>query len=91
VADVAAAVGVSLTRLHTLFRKHFGRGPHALLMQWRVESARRLLQETHLSIAEIAVRTGHTDQSSLTRRLRSALGVTPAALRREARQRSIDP
>ena len=85
VADVSSAAGLSVTRLHALFRKHHGQSPHAALVQLRVEAAQQLLARTNLSIAEIAVRTGHGDQSALTRRLRLALGVTPAALRRAAR------
>jgi AraC-like DNA-binding protein len=85
VADVATAAGLSATRFYTLFRQHYGQSPHATLMQLRIDAARRLLARTNLSIAEIAVRTGHVDQSALTRRLRVILGVTPAALRRAAR------
>jgi AraC-like DNA-binding protein len=85
VKDIAAEAGLSITRLHDLFRKHYGQGPHATLTQYRVNAARRLLTETNLSIAEIAVRTGHADQSAMTRRLRQELGLTPAALRRSVR------
>ncbi len=85
VADVSSAAGLSVTRLYALFHKHYGQSPHAALVQLRVEAARQLLARTNLSIAEIAVRTGHGDQSALTRRLRLALGVTPAALRRAVR------
>jgi AraC-like DNA-binding protein len=85
VTDVCGAAGLSVTRLYALFRKHYGQSPHAALLQFRVEAARQLLVRTNLSIAEVAVRTGHGDQSALTRRLRRALGVTPAALRRAAR------
>ncbi len=87
VADIAAACGLSQTRLHALFRSRMGISPHAVLIRLRLEAARRLLVRTNLSIAEIAVRTGHTDQSALTRRLRVADGVTPAALRRMLRDR----
>ncbi len=85
ITDVSAAAGLSATRLYALFRKYYGQSPHAALIQFRADAARRLLTQTNLSIAEIAVRTGHTDQSALTRRLRVTLGVTPAALRRAAR------
>jgi len=84
VTDVSAAAGLSLTRFNALFRKHYGQSPHAALMQLRVDAARRLLIGSNMPIADIAVRTGHADQSALTRRLRLSLGVTPAALRRTA-------
>jgi AraC-like DNA-binding protein len=85
VKDMAIAAGLSNTRFYSLFRRHYDQSPHAALMQLRMDAARRLLAGTNLSIAEIAARTGHGDQSALTRRLRAALGVTPAALRRAAR------
>lgn len=85
VKDIAAEAGLSTTRFYDLFRKHYGQSPHATLTQYRVEAARWLLTQTSLSIAEIAVRTGHADQSAMTRRLREALGLTPAALRRSVR------
>jgi len=82
VADVAAAAGVSTTRLHALFREHLDTSPHVMLAQLRLDAAQRLLASTSFSIAEVAARTGHADQSALTRRLRLARGVTPAAFRR---------
>jgi AraC-like DNA-binding protein len=85
VKDIAAEAGLSATRFYDLFRKHYGQSPHAALTQYRVEAARWMLTQTNLSIAEIAVRTGHADQSAMTRRLREALGLTPAALRRSNR------
>lgn len=87
IAMVAAAAGLSSSRLHTLFRKHYSLSPHTTLVQMRVDEARQLLAQTTLSIAEIAVRTGHADQSVLTRRMRLSTGFTPAALRRGARVR----
>ncbi len=85
VSDIAAAAGLSTTRLHALFREHLDTSPHAVLARLRVNAAQRLLASTSLSIAEVAVRTGHADQSALTRRLRLARGVTPAAFRRAIR------
>jgi len=85
VRDIAAEAGLSATRLHALFRQHYGQSPHAALTRYRVDLARWLLTRTNLPIAEIAARTGHADQSALTRRLRQALGSTPAALRKRTR------
>jgi len=85
IRDIAAEAGLSDSRLYALFDKHIGQSPHAVLATYRVEAARWLLVESNFSIAEIAARTGHADQSALTRRLREALGTTPAALRRSSR------
>jgi AraC-like DNA-binding protein len=81
VADIARAAGAGETRLHELFRQRTGGTPHGRLAELRLDAACRLLTTTSLPIAEIAVRTGHADQSALTRKLRLSRGVTPAALR----------
>jgi transcriptional regulator GlxA family with amidase domain len=44
-----------------------------------------LLLDTERPVAEIALETGFSDQSHLTRVFRRALGETPAALRRRFR------
>lgn len=82
VADIAAAAGAGETRLHELFRQRTGDTPHGRLAELRLDAACRLLTTTSLPIAEIAVRTGHADQSALTRRLRLSRAITPAVLRR---------
>jgi AraC family transcriptional regulator len=50
-----------------------------------VDAARRLLSETERPIADIALETGFTDQSHLTRVFRRCLGETPAGFRRRFR------
>jgi transcriptional regulator GlxA family with amidase domain len=85
VADLAAEAGMSQSRFFAGFAAAFGRSPHGQLADARLRAAQRLLTDTRLSIAQIAVRTGHADQSALTRAMRSRLGVTPAAWRRGSR------
>ena len=81
-SDIARAAGISPSRLYELFQKHVGATPRQYLAQTRLRYALELLKSSRLSIAEIAASTGHADQSTLTRHMRSALGVTPAAHRR---------
>lgn len=79
---LAAEVGVSARRLSTLFRAAYGTTLHARLADVRLRHALSLLETTALPIAEIAARTGYYDQSALTRHLKAAHGITPAAVRR---------
>ncbi|WP_426398901.1 helix-turn-helix domain-containing protein [Ralstonia sp. R-29] len=79
---LAADVGVSARRLATLFRAAYGTTLHARLAEVRLRHALTLLETTALPIAEIAARTGYYDQSALTRHLKAAHGITPAAVRR---------
>lgn len=84
VAELAAEAGMSQSRFYAGFAAAYGRSPHGQLADTRLRAAQRLLAGTRLSIAEIAVRTGHADQSALTRAMKARLGVTPAAWRRGA-------
>lgn len=85
ISQIAAACAVSESRLFALFKERLGKSPRTALADIRLRCAKQLLAQTDLSIAEIAVRTGHADQSTLTRKLRSADDITPAAYRRKAR------
>ena len=82
VRDLAAEAGMSQSRFFARFADAYGATPHAALSAARLRAAQRLLTDSTLSIAEIAVRTGHGDQSGLTKRMKAVLGVTPAAWRR---------
>lgn len=82
---MAERVGVSASRLHAIFQESLDKSPRAWLMDLRLEQVCRQLANTDLSIAELAYRSGYADQSALTRALRKATGLTPAAYRRQAR------
>jgi two-component system, response regulator YesN len=53
----------------------------AYLTHVRVSNAQRLLQETNLSIAEIAAQVGFSDQSYFDRRFKQAFGKSPREFR----------
>lgn len=82
---MAEQVGVSASRLHAIFQESLGKSPRAWLTDLRLEQVCRLLTNTELSIAELVYRSGYADQSALTRAMRKATGLTPAAYRRQAR------
>lgn len=82
IADIAAAAGMSASRLHDAFIKRRAITPHAQLVALRLDFAEQLLADPSLSIAEVALRTGHADQSALTRAMRRERGSTPNEVRR---------
>ncbi|MFN3688641.1 helix-turn-helix domain-containing protein [Salinarimonas sp.] len=84
--DLASRCAVGRRTLHNLFRRHLGMSPYAFVSRRRIERAiDMLVGEPDLSIAAIAHATGHRDQSTLTRIMRSRLNITPAAYRRQHR------
>lgn len=81
-ADLAAAVSLSVSQFSRQFKACTGESPHRFLMRLRVEQACRLLRASTMPIAEVAVRSGFSHQEHLTRALRALVGTTPAAVRR---------
>jgi len=86
VAELAAAAGLSASAFNQHFRAAMGRAPCDYRIEVRIDRATRLLRAGELSIAEIAVATGFSDQSALTRAMRRRLGTTPARLRDRIRR-----
>ena len=74
--------GMSASALHASFRSEIGDTPARFISRERLRAAIALINDANLSIAEIAVRCGYSDQTALTRAMRRDLGVTPGELRR---------
>jgi AraC-like DNA-binding protein len=85
---MAERAGVSVSRLHAIFQESVGKSPRAWLTATRLNFVCHLLTATDLPVAELAHRAGYSDQSALTRAMRKAMDLTPAAYRRQARARA---
>lgn len=81
IAAVARRLQVTPRSLERRFASVLGRGPGATYRALRLNAARRLVEQTTLSISEIATRCGYEDASALTRAFGIAFGMTPRALR----------
>ncbi len=88
-AAMARRAGVGVSRLHALFRSEFDTTPRAWLSELRLKQVAEQLAQTDLPIAELAYRGGYADQSALTRAMKRATGLTPAAYRRRSREPAI--
>lgn len=75
--DLANAAGLSVSRLNTVFRQMTGCSPIEYVQRTRVEEARRLLADLHLSIKEIAARTGFDDAYHFSKVFRRIDGLSP--------------
>lgn len=78
---VASIAGVSSSHFKTLFRESAGVPLHQYVMQRRIDRAKDLLMQGHLSIAEIALATGFSHQSHLARHMRRSVGLSPRAVK----------
>ncbi|WP_229217371.1 helix-turn-helix transcriptional regulator [Massilia forsythiae] len=86
-ASMARLAGLSVSRLHALFREELDSTPHAWLLGRRLDLACRLLATSAGPVAAVALAAGFSDQSALTRAMRRELDATPAAWRRRSRSR----
>lgn len=82
-AALAAIAGVSRFHFARLFRLSTGLSPIAFVERARLARARHYLRQGRLTIAEIALTVGFSDQSEFTRRFHRHVGTTPAAFARE--------
>ncbi len=80
-SETAKAVGLSARRLETLFRQALGTTPAAHALDLRLQAARRMLTDTRHPLAEVALRTGFSSPSTLSRSFRARFGHAPGALR----------
>ena len=81
VDELARRAGVSRRTLELRFRKAFGRGPAQEIRARKLELARRLLTETELTVADVAVRCGGGSVQAFTTLFRRACGCPPGAYR----------
>ncbi|MEI4472832.1 GlxA family transcriptional regulator [Frigidibacter sp. MR17.24] len=83
--ETAAAVGLSLRRLQSLFRDQIGVGPAEYGAELRLQAARRLVTDSRHPLAEVALRTGFGSLSAFSRAFRARFGLPPGRLRRQPR------
>jgi AraC family carnitine catabolism transcriptional activator len=87
---LAARLGVTARQLERLFRSRLGTTPGHHYLGLRLGRARQLLQQTEMTMAEIAVATGFSSPSCLSRAYRGRYGVAPRADRRPVPERAAD-
>lgn len=81
--ELAAAARLSRSHFSRSFHTTLGITPIGYLRRRRVERAQQLMLTTRLSLSQIALDCGMSDQSHMTRVFRAVLGTTPAAWRRQ--------
>ena len=81
--QIAADFDLSVSHFSRAFRVSTGLPPHQWLLRQRVNTAKQLMSVRDLPLSEIAISAGFANQSHFTRVFSSAVGVSPAAWRRE--------
>ncbi|MFK7601015.1 helix-turn-helix domain-containing protein [Deinococcus sp. SM5_A1] len=81
VPELARSARLSVTTFERQIRRVYGLTPTQLLTRTRIEAATRLLAQTELSVAQIAVDCGYFDHSAFARAFKGAVGLTPSGYR----------
>ncbi|MBD2070075.1 helix-turn-helix transcriptional regulator [Leptolyngbya sp. FACHB-671] len=74
---IAAHVNMSQFHFCRLFKQSIGVSPYHYLLQQRVERAKQLLLQNQLSIADIALEVGFSNQSHLCFHFKRSVGTSP--------------
>jgi len=82
-AGIAKAAGVSTGRLNSEFKQAMKLAPYQYVLKARVSRANVLLTSTDLSLAQVTLQCGFSNQQHMTRMVRRMTGRTPGAIRRE--------
>ena len=85
-ADLGAALGVSVRHLRRLFVEHVGTTPDQLARSHRTHFARRLLEDTDLSVTDIAWASGFGSLRQLNRACQQVFHAPPTELRSRRRR-----
>ena len=91
VEPLADRLGVTARHLRRLFVRHLGASPLEVALTRRVQSAKKLLDETRLPLAQVALAAGFGSLRRFNGEIRRTYSRTPTELRRRARQEQAEP
>lgn len=83
-AELARIAGLSERYLNVLFKRHTGMSLRTFIAKARIERACRLLEESSLSVGQIAEALGYSDIYFFSRQFKQFAGVAPTAYRQRA-------
>jgi AraC-like DNA-binding protein len=86
VESLAQICGQSRTAFSTYFKSAIGMTPINYIVNWRIQIARQLLEDSDLALEEIAQRAGYTDVNAFNRAFKRVIGSAPGIFRRISRK-----
>lgn len=91
VERLAREVASSRSVLADRFTQLVGRSPMQYLTRWRVQVAARLLADERTTVAAVAAQVGYASEAAFSRTFKKIAGASPAAWRRQPRDRGESP
>ena len=81
VTDLTSLLGISQPYLFKIFKNNFDKSPKQYITDLRMMQAKRLLDETDLSIYQVATATGYSDYFTFAKAFNLKTGYTPKSYR----------
>jgi AraC family carnitine catabolism transcriptional activator len=82
--EIAAAVGLSKRQLERHFKQYTASAPLQYYVSLRVATAHKLLQQTDLSVSQVAAASGFESPEHFSRVYKTRFGIPPSLDRRQA-------
>lgn len=79
--DISSQVGLSYTYLSSVFKEISGENFADYINKFRIETAKRLLLESGMSISEIAAAAGYASSNTFIKSFKRYVGITPGRYR----------
>ncbi|WP_271274221.1 GlxA family transcriptional regulator [Aliamphritea hakodatensis] len=83
IEDLSQRIGTTRRNLEMVFQRHQNTTPNRYYLKLRLQHARRMLEETNLSIASIAQATGFSSQSYFGKCFKDLYDIQPSQLRQD--------
>lgn len=90
IETIASSMNLSCSYVRRVFREQTGKPLMQCVWDYRTLMAENLLVQTKLTVSEIAVKLGFSDQSHLIRRFRQKFGIAPGEYRKIEQKSSSD-
>ncbi len=84
ITSMAKEMGLSTKQFTRLFHKHTHMTPHQYLIKTRINYAKYLLEETTMSIHDIALELDYADAFTFSRQFKKIVGASPTTFKSNA-------
>lgn len=83
--QVAESAGVSLNYLNKLFSEQFKMTVNQYINYLRIQEAKRLIERTDISLAEIYIQVGYKNNQNFSKQFMKHIGCSPSQYRKQLR------
>ena len=89
VQDISNYLGISRSRLCSLFQSHQGQTPQNYLLLFRMQKAQELLTSTNFGIQDISHQIGYPDSQTFSKAFRRVYHISPSEYQKLHRGKSL--